>query len=226
MEVLMKKTLATLFLTTFTAFGFAQAENLTANALEKRNFPTDSQTVERNGTMYLKMSAAESELPKSDENIMPGLGIGYRAAYGHHAADISTEGNRREIRDAKGHRTTNFSYTFPRANYLYYVSPQRSSSFYAGGGLGFGGMEQTTVIVAVEETTAEDGVVTDAIPAHDKNQEFYGMIANAAVGYEFGRLSGGAKTFVQLDVSQPTLATSRSGEFFGPKVSLSAGVGF
>lgn len=220
----MKKTLTALFLTTFIAFGFAQTESLSANAFEKRNFPKE--TVERNGTIYLKMSASESEVPKSDKNIMPGIGLGYRAAYGHHAADFSTEWNQKEIRNARGSHKINYTYTFPRANYLYYVTPQKSSSFYAGGGLGFGGMKQTTVVAATEQTTGEDGVVTDAFAAYNKVQDFYGIVSNVSIGYEFGRLSGVAKTFIQIDASQPTLAVSREGDFFGPKFSLSAGVGF
>ena len=57
-------------------------------------------------------------------------------------------------------------------------------------------------------------------------QEFYGFVVNGTIGYEFGRLAGSAKTFIQIDVNQHPLAVSRSGEFFGPKVSLSAGVSF
>lgn len=221
----MKKTLTTLFLTTVAAFGFAQEQSLSAHVIEKHVLSTTSET-EGNGMIYLKMCASGSEIPKNDETVMPGLGVGYRATYDHHAVDLSIEGSRREIRDADGDRTTNLSWTLPRANYLYYVTPKKSSSLYAGGGLAYGGMKQTTPINAIAEEQEKDGTITTlAVAAHDKKQWFYGIIANVSVGYEFGHLIG-AKTLIQLDVSQPAIAVSRDGDFFGPKVSLSAGVGF
>lgn len=223
----MKKTLTTLFMTTVIAMGFAQEQTLDANAFAqpKAHFPVDTQEQGRNGTIYMKMGVNDSELPKNDQNLMPGLGIGYRAASGHNAVDISIEGNRREIRDVANERTANYSYTLPKVNYLYYVTPASNNSLYAGAGLALGGMKQTSVIPATEEVVGEDGIVLPAVAAYNDAQEFHGIIPNIAAGYEFNR-KGAVKTFVQLDVSQPALAVMREGSFFGPKVALSAGIGY
>ncbi len=224
----MKKTITTLFLTTAIALGFAQEQTISANAFAqpKTHFPVDSQEAGHKGTIYIKMGANESELPKNDEKLMPGLGLGYRAAFGHHAVDVSADANRREIRDVADAKTVNYSYTLPKVNYLFYVTPASNSSLYAGAGLGFGGMKDTTVVAAVEEMKDEAGLVTtQAAAAHNKVQEFHGIIPNASVGYEFGRNTS-VRTFVQLDVSQPAVAALKEGEFFGPKVELSLGAGF
>lgn len=222
----MKKTLTTLILTTAIAMGFAQEQTLTANAFAqpKAHFPVDTQEAGRNGTIYMKMGVNDSELPKNDQNLMPGLGIGYRAAYGHHAVDVSAEGNRREIRDVMNERAINYSYALPKVNYLFYATPASNNSLYAGAGMALGGMKQTSVVAATEAVVA-DGIVTPAVAAYNDTQEFHGIIPNVAAGYEFNR-KGSVKTFVQLDVSQPALAVMREGSFFGPKVALSAGIGF
>lgn len=224
----MKKTITTLFLTTAIAMGFAQEQTLNANAFAqpKSHFPVDAQEMNHKGTIYMKMGVNESELPKNDQKLMPGLGIGYRAAFDHHAVDVSADGNRREIRDVAQEKAVNYSYTLPKVNYLYYVTPASDSSFYAGAGLAFGGMKDTTVVAAVDEVKAEDGTVaTPSVAAHNVVQEFHGLIPNIAAGYEFGRNTS-VRTFVQLDVSQPAIATAREGTFFGPKVALSLGAGF
>lgn len=224
----MKKTITTLFLTSVIALGFAEEQTLSANvfAQPKTHFPVDTQEVERNGTIYMKMGVIETteQLPKNDQNLMPGLGVGYRVSYGQHGVDISTEGNRREIRDATNERVANYSYALPKVNYLFYVTPASNSSLYAGAGLALGGVKQTTVVSATEETTA-NGVTTPAVAAHNDVQEFLGFIPNVSAGYEFNR-QGSVKTFVQLDVSQPALKIVQEGAFFGPKVALSAGLGF
>ena len=125
----MKKILTTVFVTAFVTAGFAQSRSLNASAIEKRNIPINSIHEEGNGMLYFKIGAEETQrIPNSDEQAMPGFGIGYRAAYGHHATDFSTEGNCREVQNAAGEKITNFSYTFPRANF-YYLSPQSSGSF-------------------------------------------------------------------------------------------------
>lgn len=223
----MKKTITTLFLTTIIATGFAQEQTLSANAFAqpKAHFPVDAQEATRNGTVYLKMGASDSDIPKSDKTVMPGLGIGYRAAYDHNAVDISADFNRREIDDVNDQRVTNYSYTLPKVNYLFYATPASNSSVYAGAGLALGGMKQTTIVAATDEVAVDGVVTTPAVAASNDEREFHGFIPNAAVGYEFNR-HGGVKTFVQLDVSQPALAIMREGSFMGPKVALSLGMGF
>ncbi len=228
LEVIMKKTITTLFLTTAIACGFAQEQTLNANAFEqpKAHFPVDTKELARNGTIYIKMGVNETaeQLPKNDQNLMPGFGAGYRVAYGHHGVDISTEGNYRAIRDAAEDRVANYSYALPKVNYLYYITPNQNTSFYAAAGLALGGVKQTTVMAATEETIVDE-IVTPAVAAHNMTQEFHGFIPNAAFGCEFNR-KGDVKTFVQLDVSQPALKIVQEGNFFGPKVAVSAGLGF
>lgn len=222
----MKKMITTLFLTTVIAAGFAQEQTFSANAFvqPKAHFPVDTQKAGRNGTIYLKMGASDSDLPKTDKTVMPGLGVGYRAAYGHHAMDVSADGNRRVVRDAANESVANYSYTLPKVNYLFYATPASNNSLYAGVGLALGGMKQTTVVSSTPAVVAEDGITTTVV-AHNDTQEFHGLIPNAAVGYELNR-NGNVKTFIQVDVSQPALAILREGSFLGPKIALSAGVGF
>lgn len=224
----MKKTITTLLFTTAIAMGFAQEQTLSANVFTqpKSQIQVDAREMNHKGTIYMKMAVNESELPKNDEKLMPGLGLGYRAAFGSHAVDVSVDGNRREIRDVAQEKAINYSYTLPKVNYLYYVTPANDSSFYAGAGLALGGMKDTTVVSALDEILAEDGsVATPAVLAHNEIQEFHGIIPNVAAGYEFGRNSN-VRTFLQLDVSQPAIAAVREGKFFGPKVAFSVGAGF
>ena len=219
----MKKTLAILMTTAMT-LGFSQEQTLTFDQ-QKAHFPVETQIAQNRGTIYLKIGANESNLPKDDTTIMPGLGLGYRISFGSHAVDISADGNSRQIRNISENRVTNYSYNLPKANYLYVLSPKSNNSLYAGAGVSFGGIKQTTVIAATEEVVNKDGSVVSAVAAYDKTQEFHGLIPNVALGYEFNR-KGVVKTFVQLDVSQPALAIMREGDFFSPKVSLAAGIGF
>jgi hypothetical protein len=211
----MKKTL-TLLMTTAAVLGFAQDTTLNMNA-----------EAQKNDTIYMKVGVNESKLPKNDENMMPGLGLGYRTSSGHHGLDVSVEGNVREIRNLAQERVTNYAYTLPKVNYLFVLSPKSANSLYAGAGLAIGGIKQTTIVDGQEAViNAEDQKeVTPAIAASEKNQEFHGLIPTAVVGYEFNR-TGALKTFVQLDVSQPALAVRKDGDFFTPKVALSAGIGF
>jgi hypothetical protein len=224
----MKKTITTLFLTTAAVFGFAQEQtmNATTFAQPQAHFPVDTKEAGRHSTIYMKMGVNETaeQLPRNDQNLMPGFGAGYRVAYGQHGVDISTEGNYREIRDVANERVANYSYALPKVNYLYYMTPDSDTSLYGAAGLALGGVKQTTIIAATEETVVDE-VVTPAVAAHNKTQEFHGFIPNVAIGYEFNR-KGDVKTFVQLDVSQPALKIVQEGSFFGPKVALSAGLGF
>ncbi|HSX13071.1 MAG TPA: hypothetical protein VLE96_01440 [Chlamydiales bacterium] len=208
----MKKTL-TVLMTTVVALGFAQDTTIPFS--------------QKNETIYVKVGVNESNLPKNDENIMPGFGVGYRTSTGHHGVDISTDANMREIRNLAHERVTNYSFTLPKVNYLFVLSPKSDNSFYAGAGLAVGGIQQTTVTEAKDAVINEEDQteVLPAVEASQKYQEFFGLIPTAVVGYEFNR-TGAVKTFVQFDVSQPALAVRKDGEFFTPKVAFSAGIGF
>lgn len=216
----MKKEITTVFLTLATAFGFAQnaipAQGSSKDAssfgagdpipnliqLEvKPALPSIEEKVNlRKSFGYIRMGVSESELPKDSLQMLPGLGLGYRLASGPSAIDISASFNRRDFRTDEGKQHT-FVYTLPKANYLYYVSPDRNNSFYAGGGLAWGGVR-----------TKDE-------------REFHGLIPNLALGYEMGR-NAAWRSFAQLDVSQPAIAASQKGDLPKAYAELSLGAGF
>lgn len=205
----MKKTLTTAFLTIAAAFGFAQeavpAPVLSASSLLNEKKPVislEEKAGAKKGFTYLRMGISDSYPANElkDVKVVPGLGLGYRLTSGPSAIDISASYNRRYTRDDEGKKDT-YYYTLPKANYLHYISPAKANSFYAGGGLAWGGLK-----------------------TKDAN-EFIGLIPNVAVGYEMNR-DANWKSFVQLDVSQPAVAAASKGAFPGPLAELSVGAGF
>ena len=202
----MKKEITTVFLTLATALGFAQEipETTTPSLLEvgiKPALPTlEAKVLPKKSFGYLRMGVSDSEVPKDTQQMVPGLGLGYRIVSGSSALDLSASFNRRDLRTDEGRERT-YQYTLPKANYLYYVSAERNSSLYAGGGLAWGGV------------TTADG------------QEFHGIITNVALGYELGRNST-LRSFIQLDVSQPAIAASQKGSLPSPIAEISLGAGF
>lgn len=200
----MKKEITTLFLTLATALGFAQElPETTPSLLEVEVKPAlpslEVKARPKQSFGYLRMGVSDSEVPKDTQQMVPGLGIGYRIVSGSSALDLSASFNRRERRTDEGKERT-YQYTLPKANYLYYVSPERSNSFYAGGGLAWGGVQ-----------TADD-------------QEFHGLVPNVAIGYELRNSM--LHSFVQLDVSQPAIAASQKGSLPSPIAEIALGAGF
>ncbi len=209
----MKKTITTLFLTTLTIFGFAQDTDLATLST-----PVVLNTSEqRKGTIYLKIGVNESEVPKSNEKMLPGLGMGYRAAYGNSAVDVSSDFNRKQVRDENNRKSWNYAYNALKVNYLYYLTSATSNSFYAGAGLAWAGLED----LSKETFVLEDGQTKTT----SKKQEFHGIVPNVVLGYEVGRNSAW-RTFFQLDISQPAVAAIQNGAFPGPAASFSIGGGF
>lgn len=129
---------------------------------------------------------------------IPGIGIGYRLYSGSTAVDFSTSVNGLCSEDAKA-----FTYMLPKANYLYFLTPAEKNSVYFGAGLGWGGIYKKT----------------------EAKEEFNGLIANASLGYEIERKED-FRSFVQLDLNQPTIAASKQSAFPGPSAELAAGIGF
>lgn len=214
-------------MTTIAALGFSQDTNVPMSTFEQKA-PLSMPQAERNhlGTVYVAMSVSDSEIPKTDEKLQPGMGLGYRAAYGHHTVDIFAEGNTKEVRNVEKEKVANYSYTLPRVSYFFYATPEAKGSFYAGAGLGFGGLKETSTIDATEAVVAEDGTVTtEAQAARNDIQEFHGIVPSASLGYEYGRQKGW-RTFVQLDVSQPTIAAIKDGSLPGPRAAIRMGAGF
>jgi hypothetical protein len=216
----MKKTLTTLFVTTISALGFSQEQSITTNAFAGTtpHVAVPAQEMSNNvGTFYIKMGANESNIPTNTDTLMPELGVGYRHANEHHGMDISAEGGLRETRVTADLKEANYSYSLPKMDYLYYVSPASNTSFYAGVGAALGGLRQQREDV----TTAENGVTTTTSSV----QEFHGIIPNIIVGQEFNR-KGTVKSFVQLEVSQPAIAAYQAGDLPTPRASLFVGAGF
>lgn len=200
----MKKTFTTAFLTLATAFGFAQDAIPAAapNFTEAKLPALEEKVTTKSSFGYLRMGVSDSQLPTMDSvQVLPGFGLGYRLISGASAIDLSASFNRREIRSDEGSKESTYVYTLPKANYLYYISPARNNSFYAGAGLAWGGMK-------TKEAT-----------------EFHGLVPNVAVGYEMNRKAT-LRSFVQIDVSQAAIAGIQKGALPKPYAELSLGAGF
>ncbi len=93
-------------------------------------------------------------------------------------------------------------FSLPKMLYLAYLTPNCDSSFYYGAGMSFGGIGS-------------------------KGHTFSGLLAEAAVGYEFQRDSD-VKLFAQLDFSHGMIPFSSKHGFhgFSPAVAFSVGAGF
>ncbi len=171
----------------------------------------------KNSFTYIRMSAA----PVQGVGAVPGIGIGYRLASGSSAMDLSANMG---VSHQK-HGSNAVSYTLPKANYLYYFTPTEDNSLYVGGGLAWGGIHTE---VYDRQASIHTDLYDDEEDDYDhfsQRTDFDGIIANAAVGYELQR-SKSFRSFVQLDVSQPTLAVSQRHAFPSPSAELSIGIGF
>lgn len=190
----MKKKIATVFLTLAATFAIAQEKLPNLTGLETKTNPKKS-------FGYLKMGVSDSQLPTEGiDQVLPGLGLGYRLVANASAIDLSAAYSRRDINTEAGKEQT-YTYTLPKANYLYYFSPAKSASFYAGAGLAAGGVK------------TQDG------------REFHGLIPNVAVGYEINR-NAALRSFAQFDVSQPALAAIQTGSLPRTYAEFSLGAGF
>jgi len=200
----MKKTIITTLLTLTAALGFAEEPALIQQQLptttDVLRVPPNTQieiSSKRDWFLYVKMIAADS-YPEKVADFIPGFGLGFRFAQGNHGLDISSTG-------VRGHGwskgTRNYFWSFPKASYLYYFSPAQQQSFYAGGGLAWGGID------------TKDGT------------SFLGISSNAVLGLEMFRKAA-FRTFVELNVNQPTIARSATGPFPGPVAEISVGAGF
>jgi hypothetical protein len=208
-EVIMKKEITTI-LTVLTAFGYAQAlpEQPVSNLVHVDVKPVaavpaiETPVVAKRSFGYLRLGISDSQVPtRSNMQMIPELGVGYRLDSGKSSAlDFSASMSRRDFRTA-GDKVRAYAYTAPKVNWLYYVSPTKDNTLYAGGGAAWSGQR------------AKDG------------SEFQGITPNLAFGYEMNR-NAAFRTFIQLDVSQPAVAANLKGAFPGPFANLSLGAGF
>lgn len=151
----------------------------------------DKTPIAKSAFFYFRFAAAEKEM----DSVLPGLGIGYRRLAGNGAADISINGIGRAQK-----RNDCFFWSAPKASYIHYLQPNKQRSFYAGGGLAWGGFAS-------------------------KTQSFIGIIPSLTGGYEFLRKNT-VLGFTELNISQPALAVYKEGTSPGPIVEYTVGMGF
>lgn len=201
----MKMKFATALLTLAASFGFAQ-EVIPA-------IPVGTKVVNRdNSFTYFNLRMADEEVNKTP-SFLPGVGAGYRYSI-NNASSVDISGNYSGQFDTE----KPYYYTVPKASYLRYASPDRDSSFYYGAGLAWGGMKRP----AVYDATKKEAILKEAV-------DFQGIVPSVSIGGEMGRSTNGVKSFVQLDVSQPTLRIGKEVSFKNlprPIAEVSFGLGF
>lgn len=146
-------------LTCAAAYSFAdQPIDLSATVSDLKSLPEISPPSDRvspkKGHFYVRFTAAEGDLSHADQ-IVPGLGIGYRKQIGNGAADISASGL--GLHEDKSYR---WLWTFPKASYLYYFQPNAQRSAYAGCGIAWGGI-------------------------NERHRDFVGLIPSVVGGFEY-----------------------------------------
>jgi hypothetical protein len=198
----MKMKLMTVCLTAASAI-FAQEQMPTTRELplEVKKSLADSQT-NRSWFGYMRLGVSDAR-PNEMQNVLPGLGLGFRFGLPVGALDLSASYTGKDVR-ADG----SYFYTLPRLSYLMYLSPKKEQSFYAGAGLAYSAMKTVD------------------------QQTFNGITPSVSVGYEMNRLQNW-RSFIQLDVSQPALVTSYEKPFMqvasaslGPVAECSVGFGY
>lgn len=166
---------------------FADIPELQPIAIEERVEP-------KSAFFYVQFAAGEHDVTQASAPV-PGVGVGYRRLTASGAADLSFSGI--GIAERKNAR---FIWTAPKVSYYHYLQPNADKSFYAGGGMAWGGVDT-------------------------KKDHFIGIIPSATLGYEFVRQSS-ILGFSELTICQPALPVWQKGKFPGPVVQLSAGMGF
>ena len=201
--LLFASTLASAQESSFTQAGTYQIEPMTELKPIQKLPPVE----QKKGTIYLR-AIANSESVQSDD-VIPGIGLGYRRSFGSSGIDISTNFSQGEGWSGKNKKVV---WVWPKVSYLYYYSPKATSSFYTGGGLGWGG-------------TKFRGE-RDAITAERKQSEFTGLIPHLCIGYE-GLRHNIITSFTELTISQPLLPSTSSKNYKPtPVAELSIGAGF
>jgi hypothetical protein len=156
---------------------------------------------ENHSFTYVRMGLSDSN-PIREVQTLPGLGLGYRYSIADGAIDVSANYTRETSKGS----FDNYFYTVPKVSYLHYVSPVSEQSFYLGAGLAYGALKKS------------DGA------------SFQGVVPSASVGYEMNRNSA-VRSFVQLDVSQPTMRINNWNDYAvkdlpAPVAEASFGLGF
>lgn len=172
------------------------------------DFELESQS-NKKGTIYVR-AMAHSE-PIDLKLPFPGIGVGYRFSFDHSGIDISMN-----YSEGQGSKQKAALWTTPRVSYLYYLNPQNTQSLYLGFGMGWGGSQ----LKYKKETVYENSIMIE-----EMQSEFLGLISNATLGYEFLRHNM-IISFIELNISQPTVPNNMSGKMPTPFAEISVGAGF
>ncbi len=148
----------------------------------------------RKAHFYLRMNVLEPSAEKR-KPLIPGMGVGYRKAVGYAAIDISGEYCRGRP-NGKG-----VFIALPKISYLYFFSPLKTQSVYAGPALAYGRIKT------------------------GKGDRFEGLIPSASLGLEISRTAN-FLSFFQLDVGYPLIAAKSKGARPGVSAELAFGAGF
>lgn len=171
-----------------------------ATPVEQPKEIVEVDTVTKDRFFYFRFSGAESDL-STPKTPVPGLGLGYRQRAGEGAVDLSIQG----IGTSES-RSDSYYFALPKATYISYAKPNGETTPYYGIGLAWGILHQKNRVKGTEAG-------------------FTGIVPSVAVGYEFARMEK-ALGFTELEISQPALPVRYEGEFPGPSMSLSVGLGF
>ncbi len=204
----MKTKLMTVFLAAASC-GFAADQMPTTKELplEVKSKMVDMQMTPSNWFGYMRMGLSDSR-PNNLERVVPGLGLGFRFGLPVGAIDVSASYTGDNYFQ-KADKTYVF-YTVPRVSYLYYISPAKDQSFYAGTGLAYGSLQ-----------------------SREGKTKFFGLLPSISLGYEMNRLQNW-RSFVQMDVSTPAVTTATVNPTSwtwasldqGPVAELSVGFGY
>ncbi len=123
----------------------------------------------------------------------PSVSFGCRLEEKDHAIDISTN---------YSGQSRDFIVTIPKALYLKYLTPYECRSFYYGGGLSFGWINQ-----------------------HEQKKSFCGLMGELAVGYDFSRYAK-TKIFTELTLTQALVPVSSKNKYTAPVITITCGIGF
>ncbi|MEN9654656.1 MAG: hypothetical protein RL235_768 [Chlamydiota bacterium] len=219
----MKKKIATTILSLVAVYGSAQESTteLTSQSsarptpIEVTILPTEER-LPKQGFSYLRATA----MPTAEVGFAPGLAYGYRLHSGRSALDLSVGFSG----GTKSHSSA-YSFTLPKANYLFYLDPKQDASAYFGGGLAYTIMHGTKRVEVANNCDNCDIDYDFGGGHYYETSSFSGLVANAAVGYEMMR---GERfcSFVQCDINQPVVAASTQGKFPGPSIEFSIGAGW
>ena len=171
-------------------FGLSFA-NQDTFSLDKKNFEK-----QKDSFYYLRFAAAETNIT-DPQQVVPGLGLGYRRVTTDYGLDISISG----LGKGKS-KNSQYLWNIPKVTYLRYLSPESEKTFYYGAGLSWGGI------------------------ARGNNSYFIGIIPSFALGYELTHNTK-ILNFVELDISQPLISVATKGKGnYSPVFEFYVGTGF